>query len=538
MKIKNLLLLSLCIISINNLLNAQNWSLTGNSGTNPGTNFLGTTDKKALVLRTNNKERIRILPNGKVGIGLSNPKFLLDVNGNINIADDSAYYIGSTRVFSTPFGHNLIIGQDAAHDLQPYTHDNTTCGEQALSLNESGNFNTAIGGYSLYGLDGISNNNTATGFYSLGGMEGGGENCGFGAYALGSMTFGTCNVGVGVNALKTKGSTLGLTGSTAVGYNALLKSTFGDYNSAVGYNALQSIFAGSANTAIGSFADVNDSTDITNSTAVGYQALITASNQVRVGNKSVKSIGGYVGWSNISDGRVKKNIKADVPGLAFINKLQPVTYNLNLNAADKIDQKPVVKDKDGKVVQLTAKEKEDREAQQKIIYTGFIAQDVEKAAKSVNYNFSGVDAPKNDKDLYALRYADFVAPLVKAVQELSKENDELKARLDKLEQLVAQNNAPVNASKSSITLSGASIAQNTPNPFKGITIVNYYLPQNSTAATIRINDMNGKLLKSYSVTAKGNGQLLIKASELSAGTYQYSLIVNGNIVDSKKMNVE
>jgi hypothetical protein len=53
-----------------------------------------------------------------------------------------------------------------------------------------------------------------------------------------------------------------------------------------------------------------------------------------------------------------------------------------------------------------------------------LAQDVEKAAKDLNYDFSGVDAPKNDKDLYALRYAEFVVPLVKAVQELSQQNDE------------------------------------------------------------------------------------------------------------------
>ena len=50
---------------------------------------------------------------------------------------------------------------------------------------------------------------------------------------------------------------------------------------------------------------------------------------------------------------------------------------------------------------------------------------MEKAAKSLNYDFSGVDAAKNDKDLYGLRYAEFVVPLVKGVQELSKENDSL-----------------------------------------------------------------------------------------------------------------
>ncbi|MEP7142476.1 MAG: bZIP transcription factor [Ferruginibacter sp.] len=63
------------------------------------------------------------------------------------------------------------------------------------------------------------------------------------------------------------------------------------------------------------------------------------------------------------------------------------------------------------------------------VYTGFIAQDVEIAAKKISYDFSGVDAAKNDKDLYGLRSADFVVPLVKAVQELSAQNEQLKKQI-------------------------------------------------------------------------------------------------------------
>ena len=47
--------------------------------------------------------------------------------------------------------------------------------------------------------------------------------------------------------------------------------------------------------------------------------------------------------------------------------------------------------------------------------------------KKIGYNFSGVDAPNNSEDHYGLRYAEFTVPLVKAVQELSKENELLKA---------------------------------------------------------------------------------------------------------------
>ena len=53
---------------------SQSWSLTGNAGTNPATNFLGSTDTASLVLRTNNTARMLISSTGNVGIGISTPQ--------------------------------------------------------------------------------------------------------------------------------------------------------------------------------------------------------------------------------------------------------------------------------------------------------------------------------------------------------------------------------------------------------------------------------------------------------------------------------
>ena len=61
------------------------WLLTGNSGTTPATNFLGTTDAQPLVIKTNNAERSRILSNGQVLINrttASDSVDLLEVQGN------------------------------------------------------------------------------------------------------------------------------------------------------------------------------------------------------------------------------------------------------------------------------------------------------------------------------------------------------------------------------------------------------------------------------------------------------------------------
>ena len=70
-----------------------------------------------------------------------------------------------------------------------------------------------------------------------------------------------------------------------------------------------------------------------------YNAKVNASNKVLIGNSNVTSIGGYASWSNFSDGRFKRNIKENVPGLSFINKLRPVTYTLDIDAINEFNSK-------------------------------------------------------------------------------------------------------------------------------------------------------------------------------------------------------
>ena len=65
--------------SASSLLGSTGWSLTGNSGTDPLVNFLGTTDNQPLVIRTNNTEQVRITTGGYVGIGVANPTLRLQL---------------------------------------------------------------------------------------------------------------------------------------------------------------------------------------------------------------------------------------------------------------------------------------------------------------------------------------------------------------------------------------------------------------------------------------------------------------------------
>src|SRR5436305_14302626 len=98
-----------------------------------------------------------------------------------------------------------------------------------------------------------------------------------------------------------------------------------------------------------------------------------------------------------------------------------------------------------------AKEEESIKAKEAIKYSGFVAQEVEDAARKLNYDFSGVHKPANDKDVYGLSYAEFVVPLVKAVQELSKMNDVKDAKINDLQKQIDELKAMILAGSTNKT---------------------------------------------------------------------------------------
>jgi hypothetical protein len=204
----------------------------------------------------------------------------------------------------------------------------------------------------------------------------------------------------------------------------------------------------------------------------------------------------------------------------------------------------------------------------KIKQTGFIAQEVEIAAKKSGYDFNGVHAPENSTDNWSMSYEKLVVPLVKAVQELDeiqnslsaeqagkfkiqndaiallqKENNELKERLAKLEAIINANSTTNykqpglnNAvGQETTNLSFASLEQNIPNPFTNSTTISYYLPVINGNAYINFYDASGKILKSVKLTGDGKGSIEIKANELPSGVYKYALIAGGVLVATKQM---
>lgn len=407
-------------------------------------------------------------------------------------------------------------------------YNNTAIEFQANYLNLNGSNNTAIGKYALFSNT-IGNNNTAIGNNSLlRNTEGNyntasGDGSAFGKQALVDNTSGFQNVAVGESALHSNTSGYN---NVALGYECQYYNTTGRENVAIGGDALISNINGVSNTAIGySAGSANDyniydtylgydadqsSSNYTNGTAIGAGSRITASQQVRIGSTSVNSIGGYVGWSNISDGRYKRNVAENVPGLKFINKLRPVTYNLDVRGISNFLGEDITNEENKKGYIAPSKElkaliEKFRTEKEKFVYTGFIAQEVEKTAKELGYNFSGVDAPKNANDLYSLRYAEFVVPLVKAVQELSKQNDELRERLNKIESLLSnQSITNTETEKTSATI------LTYPNPAKNL----FYI-QSKINASFSLTDATGKVVINKHIDRNGS----IDVSKITSGTY-------------------
>ena len=125
-----------------------------------------------------------------------------------------------------------------------------------------------------------------------------------------------------------------------------------------------------------------------------------------------------------SDVRQKTDIFTSDLGLDFINKLNPVSYKWKVGGNDV--EYSSVEDEDGKITPSSV-------ATPKIgvrNHYGLIAQQVKEVLG--DKDFGGFVHDK-ETDMMSLRYDQFISPLIKAIQELSKQNQELYNRLIKLE---------------------------------------------------------------------------------------------------------
>ncbi len=324
------------------------WNVAGNSGTSATTDFIGTTDNTPLVFKTNNilSGKIDPGPNNvffgqSAGLNITtgnNNSFFGHLAGNNNTTGVSNLFAGALSGESNTIGiANVFVGQEAGKN-NTIGELNTFLGEDAGIENTVGSYNTFVGNGAgrditsannciAIGTDALVNGGATDWAIAIGnkagyndnaltfqapdyagiyigqaaGFNGGGgiaigdsasynsghfASVAIGKRALKNNTTGFHDVGIGFYVLEnnTNGEY-----NTAMGSFALNENTTGDYNVAIGSNALDFNITGDFNTALGHAAGPQNSfvSNLFNTTAIGYHAAVTTSNTMVFGDAAV-----------------------------------------------------------------------------------------------------------------------------------------------------------------------------------------------------------------------------------------------------------
>src|ERR1019366_7666489 len=494
---------------------------------------------------------------------ISNAQLNVNSVGGVSVSSVTTFSLTGFEVHAGDINLNSATNSYQINGNPVLWHDNNTSdifvGVNAGNASMTGHYNSFMGSSAGH------NNTTGVNNVSMGYTAGLNNtsysyNSAFGTQALATNNGGSYNSAFGCTALyHSTGAS-----NTAIGYYAGVNNTSGTNNTFVGYGAGTTVSTGTYNTCVGNGADA--SAGITNATAIGNGATASVSNSVNLGNGAITKIYAAVTTITLSDGRFKTNVTENVKGLSFIKKLRPVTYYMDTK---KLDDFLIQNMSDS--TKIMHKQGMDFGPSTAIVHSGFIAQEVEKAAQQFGFISSIVSAPSNNTNPYGLGYEEFVVPLVKAVQELSNIIDSVKivkTKQDSINTALSNQNAAlqsqltqlaskINACCTSTTNSNGSakslaegvsqtnvnlnnsqviiLDQNSPNPFAETTTINYFLPDSIGKAQMLFYNAQGQLIQSVALIQKGKGALNVFANDLTNGIYTYTLVVDGQIIESKKM---
>ena len=352
---------------------------------------------------------------------------------NVSGTDDSAQYntaYGWGALDAVTTGDkNVCIGYQAGTAINT-GGDSVYIGTQAGAAVTTGTNNVLIGTNAGDGYD-TETHNLAIGTSALGGSVAGGEyNIAVGNYSLDALTSGDNNTAVGYNAgtVVTTGSKNTMVGqmsgydlvdggqNTFVGVEAGANVNSGNENTLVGERCGDVITTGSSNQMLGTNIDA-DAVDGTNQIIIGHNFVGPGDNYFAFGKASniVSNLfTSNANWSRSSDRRKKRNINDQKLGLDFINDLRTVTFQWKSS---------------NEFPKEWREYSEENNMDMDVIMHGFIAQEVKEAMdKHGEKDFGGWSENKDGMQNTSREM--FVIPLIKAVQELSTEVKELKAKLE------------------------------------------------------------------------------------------------------------
>jgi Chaperone of endosialidase/Secretion system C-terminal sorting domain len=498
-KVLTIFLLS-CLLPDSFSLMAQSWVTGGNALTANGT--VGTTTNFSVVFKTNNSERGRITNGGLWGFGTTVPNSKIHINSAIGEIPLRVQVNGSTKFWVDNGTGGVAIGNNAI----PPTN----------GLFVSGN--TGIGT--------PSPENTLHVFKGSAGSVTGHVNA---PLIVENSTHSYINI-LAPDANET-GILFGKPANNVDGgilYNSA--GTLKGLQFRTNGNLPRMILTGDGNLGVGADPSfyklkITHTTGFSGGLAIGdsgFPDVWELFNEIELAVVFNNAIKGRFGsadgsYSSTSDERLKTNIKPMGATLDKIMQLKPSTYQFK-NTTDKQE------------------------------YNGFVAQDVMKLFPSmVTHSVN----PARNWDVYTMNYSQFGVLAIKGIQELQPVIEEqkekiaalegtyklkitmLEDRLAKLEAALAAITANKNGNVSNVVIN-ASLEQNKPNPFNNNTTIYYSIPRGSKGQ-INIYDQTGKIVKTLDANESGRSEL--SGYDLTAGTYTYTLLINGKIALSKQMLV-
>ena len=165
---------------------------------------------------------------------------------------------------------------------------------------------------------------------------------------------------------------------------------------------------------------------------------------------------------------------------------------------------------------------------------------------SVNY---GLDAeqlkavfPKlvqQDKEgNYSINYVEMVPLLVKGMNEMSAKIETLEQQLEVEKQAKRVKSETTGIENNVSDIDMVRMDQNKPNPFSESTVIGLNIPEKTQKANIFIYDLSGKQIQNVPVAERGETNITVYASDLGAGMYIYTLVIDGKVVVTRRMIVE
>jgi len=518
-------------------------------GSSTGANsqaFLWNNVNASMVFGTNNQERMRIRGDGNVGVGSNNPLAKLDVRGDIRISNANIPMGLTTEVggntpllnFDVNFRQLFKLDQFRGASFRIDSRDGaplfqwikrsagSTVESTLMVLTESGNvgIGTDAPTNKLHVVGDVNFiNHNASQFWSA---RSDSDYDIIQDNASTSRAF-TVHAGASGSDVLSAWSSLG----PSLYYPALI------VKNGTGYLGLGTTTPGSELHIKQKASGSNNGVRIEDVDGTHWNTYVDGADDYNFAyNGSLRAYiqDGSGAFINTSDKKLKTNITPLESVLSRVLQLKPKWYNY-------IDNKP------GMPKTL-----------------GFIAQEVEEYFPNLIHHKG---------EIKGLAYDDFGVLAIKAIQEQQQIIEEKESHIAELEKEVTDVNSRLTALEAKLaaldhlqqkvsdlemdyqkccsehsTLLGqptkdeailsegpAYLTQNAPNPFHTETTIQYHLPATTKSAQLHITDLNGKLLKTIPLQGAGAGSVTIEAGQLSAGTFFYTLVVDGVVVDTKKM---